>query len=218
LYLNNRHIQTLKNHNDNLSQLYDEIKGFKHDMNNIVQTLGGYIENSDINGLQKYYSDFKKDYIKINNNEILNSNMINDPGIYNLINSKYQKAVNNNINVSLELFFDFTKLNFSIYEFSRILGILLDNAIEAAKDSEEKQINIMFRKSSQNNVQIFSIENTYCDKNVNTEKIFEKGLSGKSNHSGIGLWEVKQILKRHKNIDLITEKNDIYFKQQLEIY
>lgn len=54
--------------------------------------------------------------------------------------------------------------------------------------------------------------------NLNTKEIFKKGITEKENHLGIGLWEVKQILKRNNNVNLITENNDLYFKQCLEIY
>ena len=105
-----------------------------------------------------------------------------------------------------------------IYEFTRILGILLDNAIDASKECTEKIINISFRKYNSKHCQIISVENTYTDKNVNIDKIFEKGISSKENHSGLGLWEIRQILKKHNNINLHTTKNDKYFTQQLEIY
>ena len=105
-----------------------------------------------------------------------------------------------------------------IYEFSRIIGILIDNAIEAAKECEEKIVNLIFRASPRNSVQIITIENTYKDKNIKLDNIFNKGFSGKNNHSGIGLWEVKQIEKKHNNIVLHTTKDSKYFKQQLEIY
>ena len=105
-----------------------------------------------------------------------------------------------------------------IYEFARILGILLDNAIEASSECDEKILNIVFRNDVKNNRNIILIENTYNDKNVNIDEIFNKGFSGKENHTGLGLWEVKQILKKNNNINLHTTKNDKYFSQQLEIY
>ena len=76
----------------------------------------------------------------------------------------------------------------------------------------------MFRDSTKSNTQIIQIENSYLNKTGDTKKIFDKGITEKENHLGMGLWEVKQILKRNNNINLITEKNDEYFKQLLEIY
>ena len=62
------------------------------------------------------------------------------------------------------------------------------------------------------------IKNNYNNKNIDTAKIFEKGITEKENHSGIGLWEVNQILKRNNNAKLITNNGDKYFEQTLEIY
>ena len=105
-----------------------------------------------------------------------------------------------------------------IYDFTRILGILLDNAIEATSECDEKVLNIDFRNEAKNNRNIILIENTYKDKDVDIDNIFNKGISGKENHSGLGLWEIRQILKKNNNINLHTTKNDKYFSQQLEIY
>ena len=62
------------------------------------------------------------------------------------------------------------------------------------------------------------IENTYKDKNINTDKIFEKGVSGKKDHTGLGLWEIRKILNKTANANLFTSKDEKYFKQQIEIY
>ena len=132
--------------------------------------------------------------------------------------SKYKKAHDVNVEIKLDFFFDFEKLKMPIYEFSRILGILLDNAIEAAKESNEKQVNILFRDSQRNHTQIITIENSYSNKDVDTSAIFEKGKTSKPKHTGMGLWEVNQILRRNNNVNLITSKNEIFFKQSIEIY
>ena len=105
-----------------------------------------------------------------------------------------------------------------IYEFARILGILLDNSIEATSECDKKIINIVFRNDTKNNRSIILIENTYKNKDVDLQQIFDKGISEKENHTGLGLWEIKQILKKNNNINLNTTKNEEYFSQQLEIY
>ena len=69
-----------------------------------------------------------------------------------------------------------------------------------------------------NNARYNLIENTFKDKDVDLDNIFNKGISGKENHTGLGLWEVRQILKKNNNLNLHTTKNDKYFTQQLEIY
>ena len=50
------------------------------------------------------------------------------------------------------------------------------------------------------------------------KKIYEKGYSTKPHNTGLGLWEVEKILKKHKNITRFTSKDNKLFKQQIEIY
>lgn len=218
LQITTENLENAENYNSTLSYLYDNVKAFKHDFDNMVFIIGGYIENNDINGLKTYYKNLEKDCERVNGLALLNPELINNSGIYNLLMSKYKKANNYNVEIHLEYFFDLQKLKMPIYEFSRILGILLDNAIEAAKESNEKQVNILFRDSQRNHTQIITIENSYNNKDVDTSLIFEKGKTSKPNHTGMGLWEVNQILKRNNNVNLITSKNEIFFKQSIEIY
>ena len=218
LQATSQELENAELYNKTLSILHDNIRVFKHDFNNIVSTIGGFINNDDMPGLKNYYSQLQSDCMKVNNLALLNPNIINNPGVYSLLTAKYYKARELGIDVNLEFFLDLNELNMSIYEFTRILGILLDNAIEEAEKCDEKIINISFRKFTNKHCQIVSIENTYNNKDVNIDKIFEKGMSGKENHSGLGLWEIRQILKKHNNLNLFTTKNNQYFKQQLEIY
>ena len=213
-----RDLENAESYNNSLTVLYDNVRGFKHDFDNIVNSISGYIQVDDMDGLKEYFKNFEKECNKVRNVQLLNPNTINNPAIYNLIVSKYKRASDLDIAINFEFFFDFNNLKMPIYEFSRILGILLDNAIEASKDCKEKEINLIFRDSPKQNVQIIQIENTYLDKNIDTKKIFEKGISGKENHTGIGLWEVNKIITNYNNIVLNTSKDDKLFKQELQIY
>ena len=211
-------LQNAEEYNKTLTILHDNVRGFKHDFDNIVTTIGGYIKTNDMEGLKKYYLQLEDDCQKVNNLYILNPKLINNPGVYSLLTTKYQEADEKEIKINMSLLLDLNKLNMKIYEFTRVLGILLDNAIDASNECEEKVINIIFRDDSKNHRQLITIENTYKNKDVDTEKIFYKGFSGKENHTGLGLWEVKKILNKSKNLSLYTSKNDKYFSQQLEIY
>ena len=211
-----------KLYNKTLTILYDNIRDFKHDFNNIVQSIGGYISTNNMDGLKDYYSGLMEDCKKVNNLAILNPELINNPAVYSLLTSKYHKSEELGIKMNFEVFLDLTTLNIKSYELSRILGILLDNAIEATSKCEEKEINIIIRKDNKSNRQLFIIENTYINKDVNTEKIFEKGYTSKTdtdkkNH-GLGLFEIRKILKKNNNLNLFTTKDAKLFKQQLEIY
>ena len=207
-----------ENYNKTLSILYDNVKAFKHDFDNMVFTIGGFVNTNDIDGLKLYYASLEKECQKVNNLALLNPTLINNPGIYSLLTAKYQKAHNSKVDIDLEFFFDLNKLHMPIYDFSRMLGILLDNAIEAASVSKEKIIKIMFRDSINSKVQIVEIKNSYINKNIDTKNIFNKGITEKKNHLGMGLWEVNQIISKNNNINLFTENDNLYFTQRLEIF
>lgn len=218
LMLTTRKLQSAEEYNNTLRILHDNVRGFKHDFDNIVTTIGGFIRTNDMEGLKKYYLELEDDCQRVNNLYILNPEVVNNDGIYNLLTKKYYEADSKDIKVNITFLLDLSKLNMKIYEFARILGILLDNAIEASSECKEKIINISFRDDTKNSRQLVTIENTYNDKNIDTEKIFEKGISGKENHTGLGLWEVRKIIKKSDNINLFTTKNEKLFIQQLEIY
>lgn len=208
-------------YNKTLTILYDNIRGFKHDFNNIVQAIGGYISTNNMEGLKDYYSGLMEDCKKVNNLAVLNPELINNPAVYSLLTSKYHKAEELNIKMNFEVFLDLTTLNIKSYDLTRILGILLDNAIEASNKCEEKIINITIRKDNKANRQLFVIENTYSNKNIDTDRIFEKGYTSKKGDNkshGLGLWEVRKILNKNNNLNLFTTKDNKFFKQQLEIY
>lgn len=218
LTLTTRKLQSAEEYNHTLRILHDNVRGFKHDFDNIVTTIGGYIRTNDMEGLKDYYVQLEDDCQRVNNLYILNPDVVNNDGIYNLLTKKYNEAESKDIKVNISFLLDLSTLHMKIYDFARILGVLLDNAIEASSECQEKIINLTFRNDEKNHRQLIIVENTYNNKEVDTEKIFEKGVSGKDNHTGLGLWEVRKIIKKNNNINLHTFKNEKYFSQQLEIY
>ena len=210
-------LKLAEQHNKTLNALLDSIRAFKHDYSNMVHSLGGYITFGDMEGLAKFYEGLTRETKKAGQLESISPTKITEPSVYTLFATKHEDARAKDILFSVETMFDYKKLNMPIFDFCKILGIFLDNAIEAAEESDEREINIVFRRSAADKVQILSIENTYKDKDVDTEKIFEKDFSTKNRNSGIGLWEVKNIVDRNKNVTLLTSKDKKFFTQRLII-
>lgn len=209
-------------YNKTLTILHDSIRGFKHDFHNIVQSIGGYADRGDLEGLRIYYRQLLQDCGRTNNLTALNPEVINNPAIYNVLATKYHKADEIGVQINLGIFINLNEIekHMKIYEFTRILGILLDNAIEAASECENKIIHVSFRKEQNRRRLLVIIDNTYKNKDVNVDKIYEKDFSTKSKetNSGLGLWEVRQILKKNNNLNLFTTKSEEFFSQQFEIY
>ena len=217
-----RDLEEAQLYNKTLTILHDSIRGFKHDFHNIVQSIGGYADRGDLEGLRVYYRQLLQDCGRTNNLTALNPEVINNPAIYNVLATKYHKADEIGVQINLGIFIDLNEIekHMKIYEFTRILGILLDNAIEAASECENKIIHVSFRKEQNRRRLLVIIDNTYKNKDINVDKIYEKDFSTKSKetNSGLGLWEVRQILKKNNNLNLYTTKSEEFFSQQFEIY
>lgn len=213
-----RELETAELYNKTLNDLVDANRTFKHDMNNVFQAISGYAQLDDMNGLKEYINNgLILEINKINNLSSINPNIFNSPPIFSLLLSKYNIAISKDIKVSITSFFDYRNINMHIYDFTKILGILLDNAINASSQCAFKEIDIHISIDFYNRDQIFKIKNTYINKGLDIHKIFEKGFSTKKERSGIGLWEVNNILKKYNNTKLFTTTKDNYFTQKLKI-
>lgn len=114
-------LEQSQQYNKTLTILHDNIRCFKHDFNNIVTTIGGYVQSGDMDGLKKYYTELQGDCQKVNNLSALSPSVINEPAIYSLLANKYHLADANGITINLEVFIDLTELKIKPYEFTRIL-------------------------------------------------------------------------------------------------
>lgn len=210
-------IEYQKQYINSLTDAIDGLRGFKHDFNNIINVISGYITLDDFKGLKKYFKQLQNNYRTINNVFPLNTYVKDDPAIYGLLLSKISTAevkdISFNINVNARL-----KSNqIKAMDFYKIIGILLDNAFEAAEETEDKYVEI-FTKNLDNEGILIEISNSTNNKDVDIEKIYQKGYSTKTEHTGIGLWEVKKIVFKSKNCEINTFTNDNIFTQQLKIY
>ena len=178
---NEQKILNLELYNKSISEAYDSTRTFKHDFHNIIQAMGGYISMNDLKGLKKYFNQLFPEIKNVNSLSKLNPELINNPAIYSILADKHFKAEQFNITLNLEILMDLNSFNGKIYEITRILGILLDNAIETCKECDEKNINVIFKQT--NFKQIIKIENTYTNKEICIDKIFDKGYSTKPNNT-----------------------------------
>lgn len=74
-----RKLESAKEYNNTLRILHDNVRGFKHDFDNIVTTIGGYVRTNDIEGLNSYYLQLEDDCQRVNNLYLLNPELINNP-------------------------------------------------------------------------------------------------------------------------------------------
>lgn len=116
-----RDLEESKKYNKTLSNLNDNIRGFKHDFINILTAIGGYVQAEDMEGLKRYYSELMADCSKLNSLSVLSPDVVNNPAVYSLLSSKYYSAEEKGITINLDVFLNLHELNMKIYEFTRIL-------------------------------------------------------------------------------------------------
>lgn len=205
-------------HNKTLGEMVDGIRSLKHDYNNIIQTLNGYLATKKYDVLNNYIEDLSKECNIINNLSMIDPKIFNEPGIYGIVGSKYFIAMEKNITFNFNIACDLNAINFPKPELTRILGILIDNAIEATEQTEKKYINLEIIFDDKKYANIIKISNTYDEeKTIDTNLIFEKGFSTKEVQSGIGLWEVKKLIGKNPNSQIITTIENNKFIQTIII-
>ncbi len=214
-------VNELEGNNTRLMESFEDIRSFRHDMKNIMQGLGGYIQAKDMDGLTNMYNEFMSDCKGIQNTKDFEKLGNTNPAIYNLINNKYLEAKKDGINITVGVYVDLNVLKIKTYELCRVLGILIDNAIEATKECDNKEISIKFIKDKYNNRNLVIIENPFKNTLLDLSKLKQKGFTTKKDKKrhGLGLWRVNKIVAKNDNLRLTTSREDNkIFKQQLEIY
>lgn len=213
-------VNTLTLKSDSLMELDDNIRSFKHDFNNIIQAIDGYILLGDMEALKTYFSKLLKECNYLKNLELLTGKIKTNPAIYGVLLNKCRIAESKNIDMNIDMFVEYNNMDEKSYNISRIMGILLDNAIEATLECEKKVINVQFKEGSSENKKKIVIENTYKDTGFDTELIFQKNYTTKAEkgNSGLGLWKVKDIVKKDEDVEIQTIKDENTFKQELEIF
>lgn len=199
-------LENTKLHNEALSAINENIRGFKHDMGNMVQSINGYLAVGNIDGVKTYCQNLLQGFNDVNLLSILSPKIINDPAIYGVVVSKMLYARENGLNLSLDVGIKVNEINFPSFELSRIIGILLDNAIEASLETEEKKIKLEMYHDKGKKADIIIIGNSVKDPdNVDVIKMFEKNYSTKENPSGFGLFEVLKFLKKNQKGDIVPD-------------
>ena len=205
-------------HNRTMVGMVDGIRTLKHDYNNIMQSLNGYIATKQYDKLQEHIDEVLKECNVLNNLELIYPNIFNEPSIYGIVSAKYFIATEQDINFDINISTSIKDIEFPKPELSRIIGLLLDNAIEATVKTKNKYIRLEIYFDNRKSADIIKITNTYdTNIDIDSKKIFDKGFSTKEIKSGIGLWEAKKFVKPHKHVQLFAKIENEKFTQNLII-
>lgn len=212
-------LMTITLHNKTMTGMVDGVRKLKHDYNNIMQALNGYVSTKQYDKLQAHINSVIGECSDINNLSVINPKVFNEPAIYGIVGAKYFTAIDKDIKFELDISTNISKINFSMPDLSRILGIILDNAMEATSKLEKgKYIKLEMRYESKKCADIIRVYNTYdTNVHINIQDIFKKGYSSKEVKSGIGLWEVKKLINKSGNSQIYANLDKNLFIQNIII-
>ncbi|EOS68470.1 hypothetical protein C818_03820 [Lachnospiraceae bacterium MD308] len=211
-------LQDLQDYTRNLEAMYNSLRSFKHDYINILLSLSGYIDDCNMDGLKEFFDSkifptknliAKRDY-KLN--QLSNIDVLE---IKSLLSAKMIYAHESGIDVTIDIPDRVESFLIDTVDLARILGIFLDNAIEATLETEQPQIglNIVRNKAG---VSII-ISNHFRDNGVMLHELKQKGFSTKVGHQGIGLCNAQKIISSYDNVLLETTMQRNCFMQHIEL-
>lgn len=192
-----------------IDKLIIELRSKQHDFDNHIQSIKSmiYLSNNvqEWSKIERYIDDIRTasplaKLIKLDN-KILIGLLYNKIIVADKLGIKFDIEINNYLIDS----------KLQDYELIEIVGILLDNALEAEKDDNilDRHVKILIDKDDKFN--IIRVENKYPY--LDFANIFKRGYSTKTNDNnfsrGFGLSNVKQIVNKYNGkIEIKNEKID----------
>lgn len=214
--LSQQQLVDLKRYTDQLEENQQKLRKFKHDYENLLLSLKDVLldgQNEEalqsIVELEKYSKEnlsFISGYYK----DIEN---IENTYLKSLIINKLFAIQNNDIICDFECKKVVQIVPMSIFDFIRVIGITLDNAIEAAKIVDNPKISfLIYQDKSQLEL---VIENTYPLTNIPISQLMKPGITSKENHKGLGLSNIQEIKKSHTNLYIHYERQTDKFSTHI---
>lgn len=221
--------------NEKISKKYDELldvmksyesdieeqRTLRHETKNEFATIKCKLQDKENNKTIIEYIDSvigekeKAGSTKYSKFKYLPSNGLKGFFYYKFIEAE-KKGINVSINISKQIENSFLKdiETKDFKDLARIIGVYLDNAIEASSTSEDKKLGIEMYLIKEK-IEII-ITNTFNNE-INLDKIGKESFSTKGKHRGHGLLLVNKILSENNMFEAKNEIRDNIYIQSLKI-
>ncbi|MBC1372008.1 GHKL domain-containing protein [Listeria booriae] len=198
---------------EDLERQNKSLKGLKHDFNNILISIHFFLQKHDYSGLGEYMQDID---MMMDEDISLELPEIRNMPIKGLLLAKLFQARASDVQINVEATEIIDQIPVSLVKCVRILGVILDNAIEAARESEDATVDVLIY--SQNKRLHFLVMNTMKKgSDLDLEVIHQPGYSNKGNERGYGLYNIHQLVKSDKKLEFRSSVLDGRFIAKFSI-
>ena len=186
---------------EQLEQLNIKLRGQRHDFMNHLQVVYSLMELSEYDEAVKYIERTYEDIISVSSVMKTSS-----PAINALLMSKVSDARANGIEMNLKISSPYSDLPMESWEMCRVLGNLLDNAIDALEGVKGGRIDVELTEDLRAyGFRVFN--NGPAVRPEHRELIFQTGFTTKLKGTGMGLYIVRTIMREHGG-DVTLETGD----------
>lgn len=207
-------VQQTKEQQQLLQNYVNEIKAQKHDFNSHLSTIQYLNSSKQYTQLSEYISNMLNEYDSINQSMITSV-----PELSALLFEHEKKAKKIGVQLIFFLQAKIETLPITLYQLNKLLGNLLANAIEAAAQTDEREVNLLIKKEGSH--LIFIISNSgQIDQEI-FQNMFKPNQTTKSNSTnhGYGLYIVNQIVKEADGrIDFAMMSRTVICTVQLPLF
>ena len=199
-----------------LEGIQNSMRSFRHDYKNMMSSL--YLQSREGNmeevekSIHGLIDEFDENIDRKMNLTVQMAN-IRISEVKSLLYQKITELQKKGIDFQMEVMYPVEETCMKPLDLSRALGILIDNAIEAA---EPVQGNISLVISAQVDGVHIILDNT-AEQDVDISKIYEDGYSTKGSGRGTGLLSLRKIMEKYPEASLMTEIKSGRFIQKISI-
>jgi two-component system sensor histidine kinase AgrC len=205
--------EDLESYTKKLESAYEDMRHFRHDHLNMLYGLTGYIENNNQPGFKEYLEQnlvSAKDSLDALDKAMVQLKYIHIPELKGLLSVKLAQAQARGIELALDIDIPVKEIAIERTELCRMVGIMLDNAVEELLIQDYPNKNLSFGIIIDENDVLIICANT-CTTSPPIEEIFSKGYTSKGIGRGLGLYNLKQTCKKRGNILLSAHvENDVF--------
>jgi len=194
--------EMMERHVEEVSQMYKQTRGWRHDYHNHIQTMKAYLSMGQLEELDAFLNQLDQDLVSVD--KVIKTGNIKVDAI---LNSKLTVAKNKGIRIEAKAIVP-QQLPFSEVDLSLIIGNLLDNAIEACMKAEEKDRFIRVYLDVLKGQFYVYVMNAMVPGARRRGQIYLTTKTGKSH--GFGLMRIDRVVKKYHGYLNRQDEGDVF--------